>query len=238
MSRNSRRLFLSTAALLLVSAAAHRAAEAQVFFPPDSPPFDFNDAYYRQNGIDPTKITVRVNGSAPVSTIDNVTSHADSRNNVRVLETTAGYDAAGGPLFYNIMAFVVPASFTSDAAGDHAKVLANRFHAFIFPKKAGLPLSPAPPNRRQDNLFDTTGGYLTVNPLGLWRIEFVSFSSAGLNTPAGQAALQVLAHRNGTDNDGTPVIKRLSEIQELQAQGFINVVERKDDGSQGFPWVV
>ena len=101
-----------------------------------------------------------------------------------------------------------------------------------------MPTSPAPPNRRQDNVFDTSSGYLTVNPLGLWRITFPRYTDEAFNTPEGIAKLAELAALNGLDLDGTPVIKRLNEINELEGLGFLELVQRPDDGSAGSPWVV
>ena len=102
----------------------------------------------------------------------------------------------------------------------------------------GDPLSPAAPNRRQDNVFDTSSGYLSANPLGLWRITFPRYTDDAYNTPGGQAKLAELEARNGVDLDGTPVIKRLSEVNELDALGYLDLRQRPVDGSAGPPWVV
>src|SRR5262245_19794685 len=70
--------------------------EAQQQVPKNPPPFDFTDAFYLQNGIDPTKILNRVDGTCPAtdvpscSVVDN--SNTDpNRRNVRVLSTTGGW---------------------------------------------------------------------------------------------------------------------------------------------------
>src|SRR5262245_22686832 len=109
-------------------------------------PFDFSDAFYRQNGIDPTKILNRVAGTPPVSKIDN-TNTDPNRRNVRVLDTTGGFNHEGNPLYYNIFGMVMPSTFTNDAAGQKARDIANFFSAYIFPKVKGDPLSPALSNR-------------------------------------------------------------------------------------------
>ena len=67
--------------------------------------------------------------------------------------------------------------------------IANKYRAFIFPRAMGDPLGPGPPNRRQDNLFDTRDGYFSNNPLGLWILVFVSYTDEAFNTREGQAEL-------------------------------------------------
>src|SRR5262245_33238539 len=80
------------------------------------PPFDFSAAFYRQNVIDPTKILNRVDGTSPVSVVDN--SNKDpNRRNIRVRETTGGFDHEGNVLFYNIFGMAMPSTFTNDDAG-------------------------------------------------------------------------------------------------------------------------
>ncbi|MFQ5520314.1 MAG: hypothetical protein ACE5FK_02850, partial [Candidatus Methylomirabilia bacterium] len=110
--------------------------------------------------------------------------------------------------------------------------------AFIFPKAEGDPLSPAPPNRRQDNIFDTRNGYFGANPLGLWLLTFVSWDGTAVDSVQCQGVKGDLAGKNGRDLDGTPVIKRMSEIEGLEGAGCISLQTRALDGSQGFPWVV
>jgi hypothetical protein len=201
------------------------------------PPFDFSDAFYRQNGIDPTKILSRVDGTPPTSVVDN--SNTDpNRRNIRVRETTGGFNHEGNVLFYNIFGMVMPNTFTNDAAGQTAQGIANFFSAYMFPKKSGDPLSPALSNRRQDNVFDTRNGYFDKNPLGLWTAVFVSYTPAAFNTEEGQATLAALAAKNGTDLDGTPMIKMAIEVDDLRKKGFVVQRTRALDGSQGFPWII
>lgn len=201
-------------------------------------PFDFANDFYRANGIEPANLLMRVNGVNGTSVVEALAPDSN-HTNIRINAVNCGYDAAGGFICYPDP----PATFKADAfmstpEGQHARVLANQFHAFIFPRRNGNPLSPMPPNRRQDNLFETTMGYQTNNPPALWRLVFPRYTDAALNTPAGQAALAELRDRNGTDADGTPIIKRLSEINELAAAGFLELRQRPEDGSAGFPWVV
>lgn len=200
------------------------------------PPFDFSDSFYRQNGINPSNILGRVNGTDGSSVVDHTTD--PTRRDIRVFGTTGGFDASGNLLYYNIFGMVMPSTFTSDDAGRRAISIANQFRAFIFPKKSGDPLSPAPSNRRQDNLFDTRDGYFSNNPLGLWVLTFVSYTSKALNTVEGQKQLNDLAAKNGRDLDGTPVIKTASDVDNLAQNGFVLLQTRALSGSQGFPWVI
>ena len=207
------------------------------------PPFDFSDAFYRQNGINPVNILNRVNGTCPASdmpscsVVDN--SNTDpNRRNIRVLSTTGGFDHDGNVLFYNIFGMVMPNTFTNDAAGQQAMATANFFTAYIFPKASGDPLSPALKNRRQDNVFDTRDGYLIDNPLGLWQAVFVSYTPAAFNTAAGQRAMAALAQVHGTDLDGTAIITKPKEVDDMVRKGFVQVQTRALDGSQGFPWII
>jgi hypothetical protein len=159
-----------------------------------------------------------------------------TRSTTRVLPVNCGYDAAGQPLCYpGPPVFFGEGSFLDNDAGDIARELAE-FRAFIFPKAAGNPLSPAPPNRRQDNMFETTKGYVGANPLGLWRLTFVSYTAAAFVEP-GLSILAPIAAQNGIDTDGTPVIKRLHVLLDLETQGLVELNVRVP-GVNPEPWVV
>lgn len=207
------------------------------------PPFDFTDEFYRQNGINPNLIGERAGTPARNAlhwTFD-PTNTDPTRNNARILETTGGFDKDGNLIYYSIMGTMMPNAFTNDAAGARAQQVANAFRAFLFPKDPDhdgvVVLSPAPPNRRQDNIFDTRNAYFCDNQLGLWILAFVNYTQAAF-TPEGQAALLPIAMRNGIDLDGTPILKTVPEIDGLVAGGFAQIRNRALDGSQGFPWVI
>jgi hypothetical protein len=209
------------------------------------PPFDFSDAFYLQNGINPANILNRVDGTCPsndmpsCSVVDNSNTNP-IRRNIRILSTTGGFDAAGNPLYYTIDGMVNPNTFTSDAAGLKAMKIANFFSAYIFPKASGDPLSPALSNRRQDNVFDTRNGYFDANPLGLWTAVFVSYTATGLdpNNAVCKDALDTLRAENGTDLDGTPQIHKAIEVDNLEKKGCAEENTRALDGTQGFPWII
>jgi hypothetical protein len=203
------------------------------------PPFDFSNAFYLQNGIDPSKILNRVGTSTSASAFVAEPSSPDANHsNNRITETTGGFNHEGNPLYYTINGFVNPDTFTNDAAGQQARQTAEFFTAYIFPKASGNPFSPALSNRRQDNVFDTRNGYSVANPLGIWTAQFVSFTAAAFNTPEGQATLAHLAALNGTNLDGTPILKTAMQIDGLVKKGFAIEQHRNFDGSQGFPWII
>ena len=213
------------------------------------PPFDFTDQFYLNQGINPANILQRVGTSTNNPLNWAICQPADAapcpntdqnRNQTQVLQTTSGFAFDGSILFYSIMGFITPSTFNTDSSGDNARQIANRRMAFIFPKRqsdGSYILSPALGNRRQDNLFDTSGGYLGQDPLGLWLLEFVELTPFG-DSPAGQQVLAPFAQFNGVGTDGTPVINTLSDIQSLTDQGVFKLVTRNLDGSQGFPWVI
>src|SRR5713101_137711 len=208
-------------------------------------PFDFSDAFYLQNGINPANILNRIDGTCPAndmpscSVVDNSNTSPDRRD-IRELSTTGGYDHEGNFLYYSIFGMVVPKTFTSNAAGQQAMKIANFFSAYIFPKASGNLLSPALSNRRQDNVFDTRNGYFQANPLGLWTAVFVSYTAAGLDPSNAvcKQALDVLRTKNGTDLDGTPQIHKAIEVDDLGKKGCAEQRTRALDGSQGFPWII
>jgi hypothetical protein len=146
------------------------------------------------------------------------------------------------------MGTLMPSSFERDANGNltpnglRAMNIANSFRAFLFPKTnhaAGgtFVKSPAPPNRRQDNVFDTRNGYFSNNPLGNWILAFVVYTPKAF-TAEGRKRLDPIAATNGRDLDGTPILQTADLIDNLAADGFVKIVNRNLDGSEGFPWVV
>ena len=216
------------------------------------PPFDFSDQFYRANGINPDAIGERAGSflrNPAHWVVDNSNTDPDRRN-FRILETTGGFNNSGSLIYYSIMGTVVPSTFTNDDAGARAQEIANSFRAFLFPKTLRNPdcspgnviLSPAPPNRRQDNIFDTRNGYFSNNPLGLWILAFVVYTQKAFTpTPFGcqlTPKLAEIAAKNGTDLDGTPILTTADGIDGLVKDGLVEIRTRPLDGSRGFPWVI
>lgn len=230
-------LLVSTPASELLARDTHREPLSINRLPGTHQAHDFSDVFYRQNGLDPDSPDFR-RRFADHDGLTSVATEIDdpTRNETRILPVNCGYDAAGSPLCYpGPPVFFGEKSFLNNAAGDRARELAE-FRAFIFPKANGDPLSPAAPNRRQDNLFETTKGYVGVNPLGLWRLTFVRYTDKAF-TPKGQAVLAPLHVQNGTDLDGTPIIKRLHVLVDLEEQGLVEFYTRPIEPDSE-PWVV
>lgn len=197
------------------------------------PPFDFSDAYYLANGINPASVIGRPRGANASSVIDN-RENGPNYNNVRIREHTAAYDHSGHPIFFSVTGLPNAGSFTNNAAGREARQIADEYKVYEFPRAANAPFAVFP--KRQDLIADLRHGYFSNDPLGVWQVNIVRFTPAALNTGAGQRALASLAARNGRDLDGTPVIKTVGEVEDLADDGFVTISIPAADGSQGFRW--
>ena len=212
-----------------------------------SPPFDFTDAFYLENGIDPSKLIVRVGTpSRPqnVWVVDD--SNTDPhRNNIRNLETSVAFDIDGNLNYFNVMAVLDPSAFTNDAAGVRARTIADSFRAIFFPKTPRLPdgspgpvsLGFDPANRRQDNAFETKNEYFCTNLLGFWVAHFAIYTKKAF-TGASKKILDPIRARNGTDADGTPILKRIAEVDSLVAQGLLEIRVNPFVGGEGTRWLI
>src|SRR4030095_16755811 len=121
--------------------------------------------------------------------------------------------------------------FTADAAGANAQVLANRYVLYVFPTRTGNPIGLG--NNRQADIVDLSNGYFSNDPLGLWIHIWISYTDRAFNTSDGRKALADLQKRNGLALDGTPIIKTLSELENLFSKGLAAKRFRNPDGSEG-----
>lgn len=225
----------------------------------DVQPFQFSDDFYRSHGIEPTMTLdhfVFPDAKFPECADDPDAARCRTRleaapdanhNDVRVVETTIGWDHSGNFLSYMAPSKLVPDSFIRDSSGNltpeaqETLDLCNEFRAFLFPKTdadGNFILSPGLPNRRQDNVFETNGGYFSNNPLGCWRLVFVVWNGSELEGEKCQDELADLKEDNGADLDGTAIINTLSDIEGLAKDNCVTLNTRAADGSQGFPWVI
>ena len=60
----------------------------------------------------------------------------------------------------------------------------------------------------------------------------------GIHVAEDPALLARLARRNGRDLDGTPIVKRVQEVDLLHDRGLVELRTRPADGSLGPPWVI
>ena len=210
------------------------------------PAFQFSDAFYAANGIDAQEMRDQENGATAPSRFgafyrgvgdvwvaDGTAPDNRFIDDTRILIHNMGTNAAGEMLFYpDPPAFFFESAFLDQETKD----LTNRSFVFIFPrtspranKVVGCPpdgasgdlLDPGPCNRRQDNIFDTGNGYLTSNPLGLWRVMWVTWDGPDVNTPACRKEMAKLALRNGRDTDGTPILLTTREVFDVAGPDVI-----------------
>ena len=192
--------------------------------------FDFTDQYYIQNGVNPTAIFGRRQVTGNGNSVFDTPNFVFQRN-VRASRLNPAYSDNGTPTYWAVMGDLNNASFTNDAAGQLARTLANRYTLYVFPTRTGNPIGLG--NNRQADIVDLSNGYFSNDPLGLWIHVWVSYTNAAFNTVDGQKALADLQRRNGTALDGTPIIRTLSELNNLFSKGYAAKRFRNPDGSEG-----
>jgi len=218
-------LLTGSAALLPPRPASASASNPARGGDDDHPPYDFTDAYYRSNGVLPSKLVGRRNGTDGISVFG---APPDSRfRNVRSLLTLPAYDLSGKHWYFTVLADLAVAPFTANAAGRRARALAEQSVVYVFPVRGGDPTGVG--NSRQADMIDLSGGYFSGNPLGLWVHVFVNWTAKAFDTTVGRNALRALALRNGRALDGTPVIRTESELEDLTRAGLVTRTRRPTD---------
>ncbi|MGB7926189.1 MAG: hypothetical protein WCF57_23310 [Pyrinomonadaceae bacterium] len=191
--------------------------------------FDFTDAFYLKNGVNPAKIAGRRQAVAPLATLD--TPFFSSQRNVRALLTLPAYNHSGSPVYWTVMGELFNDGFTNNAAGRKARQTADNMIEYVFPTRDGNPIGLG--NLRQSVMLDMRNGYFSSNPLGLWTHVWISYTDRAFNTAAGRKALADLQKKNGLALDGTPIIRTLSDLDGLLSKGLIAKRLRNPDGSEG-----
>lgn len=184
--------------------------------------YDFTDAYYRQNGIDPAAISGRRQAVPPAAVAD--TPIFSFQRNVRALSTLPAYDHSSHDVFFTVLGGFASNAFTPDAAGSRARQIADSTFEYVFPRQGTNPVGLGA--SRQSILLDLRHGFFSNDKLGIWTHVWVSYSPAALTTAAGQKALADLARHNGTDLDGTPLITSVNDIEDLAKKGYITLTQR------------
>lgn len=250
-SRMSVVAFAGLAVLLLSSAAAF----AQTVHT-NIPPYDFSDQFYLSNGLDPSKIVLRLADGVDGGKFD-PSFVSPQISNIRETFYTGTFDRNGLINFTSILGVLVNShAFTNNAVGQNMHSVADSFQAFVFPIQPNLTstvcdppggsgacvtLSPVASNRRENTMFDTRATYFCIDLIQVWLAEYVIYTPQAF-TPQGQAVLQPLAQAQGTSRDGTPNLVTLDQINQLQQQGLVKLAEVPDtvadDGSQGVRYVV
>lgn len=204
-------------------------------------PFVFSDGFFLANGVEPAAVL-----GLPTCTAGGVCDEAspdpDHFSNVRIRSTLGVHDHSGNPTFVVIQGLVDQDAFTPDAAGQEARIIADAFRVFFFPKQpadgSSPALSPAASNLRQNNVLDTRNGYFSNDPLGLWVMMWVSWDGPNVHSEECLVAQDQLAADNGLDLDGTPIIDTVSDVENLEADGCVTVRSRPSDGSLGPRWLL
>lgn len=192
--------------------------------------FDFVDQYYYQNGVDASRIFGRRQVTGNGNSVFDMPNFWFQRN-VRAARINPAYSDNGTPTFWAVMGDLNNEGFTNDAAGIEAKQIANRYTLYVFPTRTGNPIGLG--NNRQADIVDLRGGYFSNDPLGLWLHVWISYTPRTFISKDGQKALADLQRRNGTALDGTPIIKTLSELENLLQKGYVAKRFRNPDGSEG-----
>ena len=183
--------------------------------------YDFTDAYYLQNGINPAAIEGR-RQPGPLAASD--TPIFSFQRPVRALLTLPAYDHSGNAFFFTVMGGFNGNAFTANSAGQRARQIVDTSPEYIFPKQGTDPQGLGA--FRQSVVLDMRNGYFSNNKLGLWIHTWINYTPRGLTSAEGKAAQADLARRNGRDADGTAIIASVSEIEDLLKKGFITKTVR------------
>jgi len=184
--------------------------------------FDFTDTYYRQNGIDPLLIAGRRQAVPPQAVAD--TPNFPFQRGVRALLTLPAYDDSGHEVFFTVMGGFAANAFVPDSSGARTKQTADSTFEYVFPKQGTNPIGLGA--ARQSVVLDLRHGFFSNDKLGIWTHVWVNYTPAALTTTEGQSALADLARRNGTDLDGTPLLTRVNDIDDLFKKGFVTKTQR------------
>ena len=188
--------------------------------------YDFTDAYYLENGVNPALISGRMQAGTGIAVND--TPNFPFQRNVRALLTLPAYDHSGDINYFTVLGGISANAFTANAAGRAARQIADSFTEYLFPQAGTDPIGFT---FRQSSVLDMRHGYFGADPLGLWIHKWVNFTPRALNTRAGRQFLASLARENGMALDGTPVIASTSDIDNLLSQGYITVRTRPTNDS-------
>jgi hypothetical protein len=185
--------------------------------------YDFTDAYYLQNGVNPSLIEGRMQ-PGPIAVTD--TPIFSFQRDVRALLTLPAYDHSANINYFTVLGGISATAFTADSAGQEARATADSFIEYLFPQQGTDPIGLGA--FRQSSLLDMRNGYFGNDPLGLWLHVWVNYTTKALTTRAGKKALNDIAKKNGRDFDGTPIIATIGDIDSLFAKGYITKTSRAD----------
>ncbi|HUR97795.1 MAG TPA: hypothetical protein VMZ26_06950 [Pyrinomonadaceae bacterium] len=177
-------------------------------------PFDFSNDFYKTNGIVTETLFDRKNGADGRSVFDSP-EDTGTYSNVRITETFPAYAADGSPIYWNYYASASKESFIPNESGAAAVKAAKTYPLYIFPSAFVRDTD------RQAALIPVDSFYFQINPIGIAQVIIVEFS--GNISRSGQKVLNMLAQRNGTSIDGTPIIRTSAELGSLVQDGLVTL---------------
>jgi len=211
-------------------------------------PYQPTDAFYLENGVDPTKVFSTF-GGPPSPTggfapwvADAQPCDADHTQNRRTRYEACRFHN-GEPCFFVVTAQMDQNAFTDNKAGRRMKKQADRNEIYEI-----IQHSPAPPLFQdpfccgfavgnQAKIIDERDGYFSNNPLGIWVYKFVQFTDAALNNPMDPLLQELREENGGVNNQGImPLIATVNDVEALEEAGFVTVRERTG-ASNGVPGV-
>ena len=185
--------------------------------------YDFTDAYYLQNGVNPALIEGRMEAGTGIAVNDS--PNFNFQRNVRALLTLAAYDHSANINYFTVLGGISADAFTANATGREARSIADSFTEYLFPQAGTDPIGFT---FRQSSLLDMRNGYFGKDPLGLWIHKWVNFTPKALTTRGGKQFLNAMARKNGKSFDGTPIIATLSDIDSLLSKGYVTIQTRPE----------
>src|SRR3712207_2309341 len=132
MHRFVTRAALAALAALCASAAVPARADVEDRL------YDFTDAYYLQNGVNPAAIVGR-RQPGPAAVVDNPIF--PFQRPVRATLTFPAYDHSGNTEYFTVLGAGSTAMFTNDAAGRRARQIADKYIEYVFPRRDANPFS-------------------------------------------------------------------------------------------------
>jgi hypothetical protein len=230
--------------------------------------FDFADSFYINNGMDLSQLNLPgdarqcVNPPLPNgNAVLDLTNTSPTHNDCRVLQTLAVFNNVGQISFFNAMGVLANVNSFADCCtdpnsiGTQTHAIADSFRAFFAPIQkqangtiATVPCTPtvttncvtltaAEGSQRAERVFDTATTYFCADLLNLWRITYTIYTAQAF-TKAGQKILAPFAKANGVNSDGTPILTKTADIDNLTALGLLQEIQPAEDGSQGIGWIV
>jgi hypothetical protein len=209
--------------IFLVFASSSSAQEFKQALPVERNafPFDFSDAYYFDQGVDPSEIMGRRNGTDGLSVSDKPVSPKFAP--VRILVTIPAYDQSGAPHFWYPLGDIRDSAFIKGPAGDTARRTAKFFPIYVFPDRR-VDNFEAFANARQAPIISDARSGLGRSPLqnylGIREIFYVNYTEKAFGKE-GREIMAYFAKKNGYAADDTPIIRSIEDLVFLLGDGFV-----------------